>query len=258
MDAARASRGAGSEQGALLADSVGLALLVVVEALEPEQRLAFVLHDMFGVPFPDVAAIVGCTPTAAGQLASRARRRVRGAAPVSRADVVCQRVVVEAFVAAASAGDFEALVSLLHPDVVIRADRGTLTVVRRARAVAERALAFSRLADSVHTALVNGLPDVVSRLPGRRPLAVMGRCGRRCAIITKSRDWRAIHCFAAGPCGTRWGVSLAPGFASASPPDKRTAEQIGAGREVLSGAVTYLYPAGRLAGTSRRAPGPAV
>jgi hypothetical protein len=120
MDAARASRGAGSEQGALLADSVGLALLVV-EALEPEQRLAFVLHDMFGVPFPDVAAIVGCTPTAAGQLASRARRRVRGAAPVSRADVVCQRVVVEAFVAAASAGDFEALVSLLHPDVVIRA-----------------------------------------------------------------------------------------------------------------------------------------
>ncbi len=162
------------EQATLLADSVGLALLVVLETLDPEERLAFVLHDMFGVPFDEIAPVVGRSPTAARQLASRARRRVQGAAPVSDADVTRQRAVVEAFIAAARAGDLEALVSVLHPDVVIRADRGTLRVVRGARAVAESALAFSRLAESAHIALVNGLPGIVSRLPGGQPLAVMG------------------------------------------------------------------------------------
>ncbi len=166
--------GTDPEQATLLADSVGLALLVVLETLDPEERLAFVLHDMFGVPFDEIAPVVGRSPTAARQLASRARRRVQGAAPVSDADVTRQRAVVEAFIAAARAGDLEALVSVLHPDVVIRADRGTLRVVRGARAVAESALAFSRLAESAHIALVNGLPGIVSRLPGGQPLAVMG------------------------------------------------------------------------------------
>ena len=112
------------EQQALLADSVGLALLVVLETLPPAERLAFVLHDMFAVPFDDIAPIVGRSATAARQLASRARRRVQGAAPAPDADVARQRKVVDAFFAAARGGDFEALVAVLDPDAVLRSDAG--------------------------------------------------------------------------------------------------------------------------------------
>src|SRR5438093_6216729 len=118
--------GTDPEHEALLADSVGLALLVVLETLAPAERLAFVLHDMFAVPFDEIAAIVGRSPTAARQLASRARRRVRGAAPVPDADLTRQREVVDAFLAAARGGDFDALVAVLDPDVVLRGDRGAV------------------------------------------------------------------------------------------------------------------------------------
>src|SRR6266545_4830647 len=124
-----------------MADSVGAALLVVLETLAPAERLAFVLHDMFAVPFEEIAPIVGRSPAAARQLASRARRRVQGAAPVPDADLARQRAVVDAFLAAARGGDFDALVAVLDPDVVLRADRGAvpaggLTKIHGAPAVA--------------------------------------------------------------------------------------------------------------------------
>ena len=133
------------EHEALLADSVGLALLVVLETLAPAERLAFVLHDMFAVPFDEIAPIVGRSPTAARQLASRARRRVQGAATVPDADLTRQREVVDAFLAASRGGDFDALLAVLDPDVVLRADRaavpaGASREVRGAAAVAEQAL----------------------------------------------------------------------------------------------------------------------
>src|SRR5919198_1193351 len=133
------------EHEALLADAVGLALLVVLESLGPAERLAFVLHDMFAVPFEEIAPIVGRSPAAARQLASRARRRVRGAAAVPEAHLTRQREVVDAFLAAARGGDFDALLAVLDPDVVLRADRGAVPpgasrVVRGARAVATQAL----------------------------------------------------------------------------------------------------------------------
>src|SRR3954469_12782576 len=118
--------GADPEQEALIADSVGLALLVVLETLSPAERLAFVLHDMFGVPFDEIAPIVDRSPVAARQLASRARRRVRGAAPAPDPDLARQRQVVDAFLAAARDGDFDALVAVLDPDVVLRVDRGAV------------------------------------------------------------------------------------------------------------------------------------
>src|SRR5262245_4458662 len=134
------------ERDAVIADSVGLALLVVLETLAPAERLAFVLHDMFGVPFEEIAAIVGRSPVSARQLASRARRRVRGAA-VPDADLNLQRQVVDAFLKAARGGDFEALLRVLDPDVVLRADRGDIRLgasrlVRGAHAVAQQALEF--------------------------------------------------------------------------------------------------------------------
>src|SRR5438034_4190391 len=136
------------EQEALLADSVGLALLVVLDTLNPAERLAFVLHDLFAVPFDEIAPIVGRTPTAARQLASRARRRVHGAVPAPDADLTRQREVVGAFLAASRNGDFDALLALLDPDVVARADAAAgpagAREVRGARAVAEQALLFSR------------------------------------------------------------------------------------------------------------------
>src|SRR5438552_4192495 len=143
--------GVGPEHEALLADSVGLALLVVLETLAPAERLAFVLHDMFAVPFDEIAAIVGRSPTAARQLASRARRRVRGAAPVPDADLTRQREVVDAFLAAARGGDFDALLAVLDPDVVMRIDRGPLPVgasreIRATAAVVEQVKSFARLA----------------------------------------------------------------------------------------------------------------
>ena len=166
------------EQEAVLADSVGLALLVVLETLDPAERLAFVLHDMFAVPFDEIAPITGRTPAAARQLASRARRRVQGSAPVPDADLTAQRRVVDAFFAAARGGDFAGLVAVLDPDVVLRADGGTglpgLTAIRRgAEVVAGQALMFARPASTLHPALVNGAAGVVVTQDGT-PVAVMG------------------------------------------------------------------------------------
>ncbi len=165
------------EHEALLADSVGLALLVVLEQLAPAERLAFVLHDMFAVPFDDIAPVVGRSPTAARQLASRARRRVQGTAPVPDADLARQREVVDAFFAASRAGDFDALLAVLDPDVVTRSDAGPgrpgSVVVRGARAVAERAMSYARLSPWVRPALVNGAAGAVVA-PQGRPFAVMG------------------------------------------------------------------------------------
>ena len=162
----------------LLADSVGLALLVVLETLAPAERLAFVLHDMFAVPFDEIGPMVGRSPTAARQLASRARRRVQGAAAVPDPDLARQREVVDAFFAAARDGDFDALVAVLHPDVVLRSDGGAVRpgasfVVRGAREVAESALTFARMSPFVRPALVNGAAGVVVA-PHGRPFSVMG------------------------------------------------------------------------------------
>jgi RNA polymerase sigma-70 factor (ECF subfamily) len=176
------------EREALLADSVGIALLVVLETLAPAERLAFVLHDMFAVPFDEIAPIVGRSPTAARQLASRARRRVRGAATVPDPDLTRQREVVDAFLAAARRGDFDALLAVLDPDVVARADGaavppGASRVARGAPAVAEQALAWgSRLAQFARPALVNGAAGVVVA-PHGRPFAVMGFTVRRGTIV---------------------------------------------------------------------------
>jgi RNA polymerase sigma-70 factor (ECF subfamily) len=159
--------GVDPEHEALLADSVGLALLVVLETLTPAERLAFVLHDMFAVPFDQIAPIVDRSPEAARQLASRARRRVRGSAPVGDADLDQQREVVEAFLAAAREGDFDALLAVLDPDVVLRADSGpglpgATVEVRGAVEVASRARSYARL-DLVNRAvLVNGTIGMVS------------------------------------------------------------------------------------------------
>jgi RNA polymerase sigma-70 factor (ECF subfamily) len=178
------------EHEALLADSVGLALLVVLETLTPSERLAFVLHDMFALPFEEIAPIVGRTPVATRQLASRARRRVRGAEPHPDADLAEQRRLVNAFLAAARAGDFDALVAVLDPDVVFRADRGRLpratrtpSVVRGAAAVAKVAqTGGSRFARFCRPAIVNGAAGLVV-VPGRRPIAVLGFTVARGRIV---------------------------------------------------------------------------
>ncbi|MGW9044849.1 RNA polymerase sigma factor SigJ [Streptomyces lydicus] len=166
------------EHQALLADSVGLALLVVLETLSPVERLAFVLHDMFAMPFDEIAPIVDRTPAAARQLASRARRRVQGNVPASDPDPARQREVVDAFLAASRGGDFEALLAVLDPDVLLRADAGAASggltkLVRGARAVAEQALTFSRFALAGRPALVNGGPGLVTTRDGQ-PFSVMG------------------------------------------------------------------------------------
>ncbi len=174
------------EQAALLADSVGLALLVVLEALSPAERLAFVLHDMFAVPFDEIAPIVGRSPDAARQLASRARRRVQGA-PTPDADLAEQRRVVDAFFAASRDGDFDALVAVLDPDVVLRADGGALRpnvtrVVRGAHEVASGAITYSRLSPFVRPAIVNGVAGVVVA-PQGRPFSVMAFIVRNGKIV---------------------------------------------------------------------------
>jgi RNA polymerase sigma-70 factor, ECF subfamily len=167
------------EHEALLAESVGLALLVVLDTLSPAERLAFVLHDMFGVPFEEIAPIVDRTPAAARQLASRARRRVRGAAPAPDPDLEQQRKVVAAFLAAARAGDFDALVAVLDPDVVFRIDGGGVPPRARppvvgaaavARQILERGARFARFA---RPALVNGAAGVIV-VPASTPIAVVG------------------------------------------------------------------------------------
>jgi RNA polymerase sigma-70 factor, ECF subfamily len=160
------------EQEALLADSMGLALLVVLDTLDPAERLAFVLHDMFAVPFDQIASIVGRSPVAARQLASRARRRVQGAASVPDADLARQREVVDAFLAASRSGDFEALLAVLDPDVVVRADRVAARAdapqqVRGATAVAKQALSYARLAQFAQPALVNRDIGIIVAPSGR-------------------------------------------------------------------------------------------
>jgi RNA polymerase sigma factor (sigma-70 family) len=169
--------GVDPEHEALLADSVGLAMLVVLETLSPAERLAFVLHDIFGVPFEEIGPMVDRSPAAARQLASRARRRVQGEAPPPDPDLVRQREVVDAFFAAAREGDFDALVAVLHPDVVLRSDGGTARpgathVVHGAEAVGRRAMTFARLSPFVRPALVNGAAGVVVA-PRGRPFSVM-------------------------------------------------------------------------------------
>jgi RNA polymerase sigma factor (sigma-70 family) len=169
------------EQEALLADSVGLALLVVLERLAPAERLAFVLHDMFALPFEEIAPIVGRTPVATRQLASRARRRVQGAAPNPDADLTEQRAVVDAFLAAARGGDFDALVAVLDPDVVFRIDGGRLRAAARepaevhgATEVAQFTLARApQFARFCRPAIVNGAAGLVV-VPGARPIGVVG------------------------------------------------------------------------------------
>jgi RNA polymerase sigma factor (sigma-70 family) len=162
--------GTDPEHEALLADSVGLALLVVLEMLTPAERLAFVLHDMFAVPFDDIARIVDRSPEAARQLASRARRRVRGAALTPDADPGAQWEVVEAFHAAARDGDFEALVAVLDPDVVLRADGGATGITHRvqgAENVAGQATMWSRVDLTIHRVLINGGAGVVAFRDGK-------------------------------------------------------------------------------------------
>ncbi len=162
--------GTDPEHEALLADSVGLALLVVLETLTPPERLAFVLHDMFAVPFAEIGAIIDRSPEAARQLASRARRRVRGSAPLPDADLTAQWEIVEAFLAAARGGDFEALLAVLDPDVVLRADAGLTGLSRHvqgAETVARQASTWSQVDLTMKRALINGAAGLVSIRDGR-------------------------------------------------------------------------------------------
>jgi RNA polymerase sigma factor (sigma-70 family) len=170
--------GAGPEQDVLLADSVGLALLIVLEALAPAERVAFVLHDMFDLPFEDIAPIVGRSPEATRQLASRARRRVQGTGTAPDADVARKRRIVDAFLAASRSGDFNALLAVLDPDVVLRADRaaveagaanpGAPRLAAEVRGAAAVATTFSGRAKGARLALVDGMPGAVWA-PGGTP-----------------------------------------------------------------------------------------
>jgi RNA polymerase sigma factor (sigma-70 family) len=177
--------GSDPEHEAMLADSVGLALIVVLETLTPPERLAFVLHDMFAVPFEQIAPIVERSPQATRQLASRARRRVRGAAPVPDADLTAQWEVVEAFIAAAREGDFEALVAVLDPDVVLRADGGPTGLSQRvqgAESVASQALLWSRVDLTMRRVLVNGAAGIVTFLHGQ-PFSIAAATVRNGKIV---------------------------------------------------------------------------
>ena len=177
------------EQEALLGDSIGLAMLVVLDSLAPAERVAFVLHDVFAVPFDEIAPIVGRTPTATRQLASRARRRVQGA-PVPDVDLDGQWAVANAFLAAARDGDFERLVAVLDPDVVLRSDGGVarpglVSLVHGAEAVAGQAMTFRRFAETATRILVNGVPGGVAWAPDGSPFSVVAltvRGGRIVAI----------------------------------------------------------------------------
>jgi RNA polymerase sigma factor (sigma-70 family) len=174
-----AADGPDPEEEVLLADSVGLALQIVIDTLGPAERLAFVLHDMFHLSFDEIAAMVGRTPEATRQLASRARRRIKGAeVPPPERDLTRQRAVVDAFFAAGRAGDFDTLVALLHPDVVARADfgpsrPGASRVLHGAAAVARQARIGANAAAVIHPARVNGAAGVVITLDGQ-PLSLMG------------------------------------------------------------------------------------
>jgi RNA polymerase sigma-70 factor (ECF subfamily) len=177
------------EHEALLADSVGLALLVVLDSLAPAERLAFVLHDMFAMPFEEIAPMVDRTPAAARQLASRARRRVRGATPEPDADPSRQRELVDAFLAAAREGDFDALVAVLDPDVVFRVDAGGVPPRAREPVIGAEAVArevatsgYRRLASAARAAIVNGAAGLVIA-PRDRPIAVVGFVTRQGRIV---------------------------------------------------------------------------
>jgi RNA polymerase sigma-70 factor (ECF subfamily) len=186
------------EQQALMADSVGLALLVVLDTLSPTERLTFVLHDMFAVPFEQIASIIGRSPAAAKQLASRARKRVRNAAPPPDHDLSGQRHVVDAFLAAARDGDFDALVAVLDPDVVARSDTGRDKpgdVVRGAARVANRAMLFADGARLAKPALINGAPGFVAVADGQ-PVSLMAftiRSGKIVAIDILADPERLRH-----------------------------------------------------------------
>jgi RNA polymerase sigma-70 factor, ECF subfamily len=163
------TEGVDPEHEALLADSVGLAMLVVLETLSPPERVAFVLHDIFGMPFDEIAPVVDRSPEAARQLASRARRRVQGERTVPDADLATQRRAVDAFLAAARDGDFEGLLEILDPDVVLRVDvgpQGESIEVRGAQVVAGQAASFGQMGLNIRPALVNGVAGAVSTLDG--------------------------------------------------------------------------------------------
>jgi RNA polymerase sigma factor (sigma-70 family) len=176
--------GVNPEHEALLADSVGLALLIVLDALSPAGRLAFVLHDMFAVPFDEIAPIIERSPAATRQLASRARRRVQGATPFPDADLRSQREIIDAFLAASRDGDFEALIALLDPGVALRTDAGAVLpgasrLVRGAASVAQQTVTFTRSrTGEAKPALVNGTAGVVWASQGR-PFSVVGFTVRR-------------------------------------------------------------------------------
>jgi RNA polymerase sigma-70 factor (ECF subfamily) len=191
--------GVDPEHEALLADSVGLALLVVLESLTPAERLAFVLHDMFAVPFEEIAPMIERSPDAARQLASRARRRVQGQAPAPDPDLNRQREVVSAFFAASREGDFDALVAVLDPDVVLRSDGGLARprlnlMIHGARDVARQALTSSRLSPFVRPALINGAAGVVVAVRGR-PMFVMAFTvkGAKIVAIDVLADPERLH-----------------------------------------------------------------
>jgi RNA polymerase sigma factor (sigma-70 family) len=178
--------GVDPEHEVLIADSVGLAMLVVLQTLSPPERLAFVLHDMFAVPFDEIARIVDRSPDAARQLASRARRRVRGQNTVPDADLETQREVVDAFLAAAHDGDFERLLEVLDPDVVLRADLGLAEGVREIRgaeAVIRQAQFYARLGLSMRPALVNGAAGAVAIRDGE-PFSIAAVTIRNRKIVT--------------------------------------------------------------------------
>jgi RNA polymerase sigma factor (sigma-70 family) len=179
------------ENEALLADSIGPALLVILHTLAPAERLAFVLHDMFAVPFGDIAPIVGRSPAAARQLASRGRRRVQGVAPVPGTDLTRQRAIVGAFLDAARNGDFDALLEALDPDVVVRSN-GT-EAVRGAAAVAGRAFPFTRIAQVTLPALIDGAAGIVTAADGR-PITLVGFTitGTKIVAIDVTDDPRRI------------------------------------------------------------------
>jgi RNA polymerase sigma factor (sigma-70 family) len=167
------SREGNPQDEAVLADSLGLALLVVLDTLTPAERLAFVLHDMFALPFEEIAPIVGRSSTAARKLASRARMRVQGVALPDK-DTARQRKVVDAFVAAAQTGDLEALIAMLDPNVVLLADRApALKGIRGAAEVAKQALGFSKVAQKAESVLVNGTPGIISWFSNGNPMAVL-------------------------------------------------------------------------------------
>ena len=171
------AEGMDPEQEALVGDSVGLAMLVVLDSLSPAERVAFVLHDLFAVPFDEIAPLVGRNPAATRQLASRARRRVKGA-PAPDVDLDGQWAAADAFLAAARDGDFERLLDVLDPDVVLRSDGGVARpemarLIRGAQAVAAEAMAYRRLAEAATRVLVNGIPGGVAWAPDGRPLAVV-------------------------------------------------------------------------------------